>query len=362
MILSRRSTMPLALALLAAGCASSTTPIPRAWSTVPQAAAIGSLALDAAGKVNTNVARVPSPLSDGPVRVDGARLLIGDKVLAENLNIDSVSLSESRGEVAFSAEHDGNYDIALISTDGGAVHWMPNDPADEQSVQWAPRGNKISYVIRASGGDVVRTLHIPTAFQFVIPFDNAYIHALAWDPPAERIAVAYSTADASDRVEVVKYDGADRRMALKPAKELDVEVAPFAPGAIVLHPHDIRYNEKLPVVVWRAEHFGWSDARAALLTNARVAVIVTKKAPATELWSALDATAWLDPAQVFVVGSVVADRPTAITITGDDAVATGRYRRMGNAVTVPSAVVQSFAAGFIADHLERNPAPHGSSR
>lgn len=359
---SLRSAVPLAFAFLAAGCASTSLPIPQPWMSVSAAPAIGSLTLDAEGKVETNPVRIAPRLTDGPIHVDGSRLLNGDKVLAENLTIESVSYSESRGEVAFSALHDGNYDIALISTDGGPVHWMPNDPADEQSVQWAPRGNKISYIIRANGGDVMRTLHIPTAFQFAIPFPNAVVHALAWDPPADRYAVAYSTADASDRVEMVKYDGREQRTVVEPAKKLDVELAPFSPGAIILHPRDIRYGERLPVVVWRAENFGWSDARAALLEHARAAVVITKNAPNADLWRAVDGTTWLDPARVFVVGTDAPDRPSAITINGDATVAGGRYRRAGNAVVVPPAVVQSFAAGYIADHLERNPAPHGSSR
>ena len=337
-----------------------TVVIPPSWTSVPEAARIGSLTLDADGKVVTSVERKPPVLVDGPIRLEGEKLFNGDKMLAEKLGrVDSLDLSEVRGEVAFSAMHEGNFDIALINTEGGAIHWMPNDPADEVAVQWAPRGHKISYVIRAPGGDVVRTLHIPTAFQFALPFPDATIHALAWDPPAEKFAVAYSTPDSSDRVEVVKYDGEQRRTAIAPQKQLDVEVAPFAAGAIVLHPRDIHYGEKLPLVIWRAEDFAWSDARAALLTNARVAVVVTKRDPDAELWRVAEATAWLDATRAFVVGSRSADRPGTIAIVDDDAVASGRYQRSGSVVAVAPAVVQSFAAGFIADQLERNPAPHG---
>lgn len=359
--------------LLAAGCATSSQPIPPEWLSVPEAARIESVTLGADGKVIPGSEPVLPRLNDGPIRVmtgaTGATLLNGGTVLAEGLAaIDSFDLSESRGEVAFSAKREGGYDIALIATEGGAVHWMPNDPADEVAVQWAPRGNKISYVIRAAGGDVVRTLHIPSSFQLAIPFPNATIHALSWDAQAERFAVAYSTINASDQVEVLKYDGEGRTTAIPPQKQLDVEIVPFVAGAVLMRPRDLRYDEKLPLVVWVASDFSWSDARAELLSRHRLAMVVTKN-PGEELWRAAAKTGWLDPSRQYVVdgqGAGVDRRvPTAdsaLIIAADPALAAGRYRRQGNFVTVAPAVVQSFAAGYIAAQLKRTTPTNGSSR
>ena len=294
--------------LLAGGCVTGSQPIPESWMSVPAAARIGSVTLDEKRNVTTSPDPTPRQLSDGPFHVAGTSLMNGDKMLAENVGvIDSLDLSEVRQEVAFSVKRD-SFDIALIATEGGAVHWMPHDPADEVAVQWAPRGHKISYIIRGASGDFVRTLHIPTSFQFAIPFFNATIHALAWDPPAERYAVAYSTPDASDRVEVLEYDGDDRRIVIAPERKLDVDVLPFAPGAIVLRPKVIRYDEKLPLVVWRADDFSWSDARAKLMSDARVAVVVTTRDPGDELWRTVNETAWLDAKRVFVVGAPASRR------------------------------------------------------
>lgn len=353
------------VALLAGGCVTGSQPIPSAWLSVPVAARIGSVTLANDGTVTPSTLPQPARLSDGPIRVvvtgTGSTLMNGEKVLAEGLGpIDSLDLSEVRAEVAFSAKREKGFDIALIATEGGAVHWMPDDPSDELAVQWAPRGHKISFVIRATGGDLVRTLHIPTAYQFAIPFDGATIHALAWDPQAERYAVVYSTPDSSDRVEVLEYDGEGRRTAIAPERKLDVVVAPLAPGAIVLHPRDIRYDEKLPLVVWAADDFSWSDARAALLTRARVAVVVTTRPPDAELWRAIEGIAWMDAGRAFVVGAS-ANRPGATVIAADPAL-TGRYERRGSLVAVPPAVVQSFAAGYIAAQLERDRPTNGSSR
>jgi hypothetical protein len=369
-----RLPLTASLILLAAGCVSSSQPIPPEWLSVPEAARIRTVALADDGTVTPGSEPELPRLSDGSIRVmtgaAGATLLNGGKVLVENLAaIDSFDLSESRGEVAFSAKQSMGYDIGLISTDGGPVHWMPSDPADEVSVQWAPRGNKISYVIRAAGGDVVRTLHIPTAFQFAIPFPGSTIHALAWDSQAERYAVAYSTIDSSDRVEVLKYDGTERKLAIPPQRQLDVEVVPFAAGGTLLRPRELRYDEKLPLVVWVGNDFSWSDARAALLTNARVAVVLTKSWPGEALWRAAAGTPWLDSSRNFIVageGATAGRRPatadSALIITADPALAPGSYRRQGNLVTVPPAVVQSFAAGYIAAQLKRTTPTNGSSR
>lgn len=347
------------LLLLAGGCVSASRPIPAEWMSVPAAARIGSVTLGEDGKVATSPERTPPKLIDGPIRIIGSALRNADKTLAENLAIESLDLSESRGEVAFSAKRE-SFDIALIATEGGEIHWMPHDPADELAVQWAPRGHKISYIIRATGGDVVRTLHIPTAFQFAIPFEHATIHSLAWDPQAERYAVAYSTPTGSDRVEVLEYDGDHRRIAIAPERTIDVDVAPFAPGAIVLRPRDIRYDEKLPLVVWLADDFSWSDARASLLSNARAAVVITTRTPSAELWRAAEATTWIDASRAFVVGGAPGGRGWTV-ITGDPKRTSG-YERRGKLVAVPAAVVQSFAAGYIAAELKRNPPTNGSSR
>ncbi|HYK03268.1 MAG TPA: hypothetical protein VE974_16030 [Thermoanaerobaculia bacterium] len=336
--------------------------IPQAWLSVPEAARMRSLVLDEQGNVSPQAQATPRPLSDGPIHLSGGRLMNGEKALTDAfLAVDSFDYSEARGEVVFSAKRDGGFDIGLVSSDGSPINWAPADPADELDVQWAPRGHKVSYVLRASGGDIVRTLHIPTSATLQVPFENATIHALAWDPAAERYAVGYSTSDASDRVEVLKYSGAERRMALPPAVRLDVEVEPFAPGAILLRPRDLRYGERLPAVVWRASDFGWSDARAALMQDARVAVVVTTRMPSPELWSRVEATPWIDAKRAFVVGAD-GGRESAIEIGGEQSVPAGRYRRSGNVVTVPPAVVQSFAAGFIAEQLKRTSPTNGSSR
>jgi hypothetical protein len=332
---------------------------------VPQAAKIEGLTLD--GKGIPRPAPFAFSIRKGPIRVVDRKILNGEKPLTDAFAaIDSFDYSAVRGEVVFSAKRTDNFDVGLVSSDGSPIVWIPSpDPADEIAVQWAPRGNKVSYIVRAKGGDVVRTVHIPTSVQVSTDFPNATIHALAWDPQAEHYAVAYSTPDASDRIEIVKYDGATRKIAAPPAVTLDVDVEPFAKDALVLRPRDVKYDEHVPLVVWRANDFAWSDARAALMRNARVAVVVTTTQPTEDLWKTAKGTNWIDTTRPFVVTpqqQPATSNQQQLLITTSETLAPNQYRQTANVVTVAPSVIQSFAAGFIADQLKRTAPAHGRSR
>jgi len=339
--------------LVLTGCVSATRSIPTNWRDVPHAPRIRAVQLDADGKVTTAL----PPLRTSDVRVDNIHIVRGNHELTPAFKaIDSFDVSESRGEVAFSAKKDTNFDIGLVSTDGSPISWVPADPADEVAVQWAPRGNKISYVVRSKGGDFVRTVHIPTSATVLADFPGAKVEAFGYEPKGEKFAVAYSTPDASDRIEVMKYDGAERTFATRPAVTLDVEVESIAPEAIVLRPRDMTYNEKLPLVVWLDdEPFAWNDARAELMRTARVAIVVARRLTG-QVWDAAKATPWIDMSRAFVVG---ANAPNATAIVGDALVKAGAIRTEGATVAVAPALVPSFAAHFIADRLKRT---NGSSQ
>ena len=351
--------------MIVTGCATTSVDLPVAWRSVPQARVIPGVAFTA-GDVTVIEAADPRA-DDGPIHVvedaSGSRLANGMKMLTESFEaIDSLSYSESRGEVVFAARRDGDFDIGLVSSDGSPVNWLPDDPADEVAIQWAPRGNKVSYVIRAQGGDVVRTFHVPTSFQFAIPFPHATIRSIAWEPAAERYAVVYSTPDGSDRAEVLEYDGGKRRVAIPPAETLSVEIVPIDRGAIALRPHDIAYGERLPLVIWVADDFAWNDARAALMRDARVAVIVTTRVPDDDLVRRLGAEPWLDARAPWIVAERPVSLDGAVVITEDATLPEGKWRRAGHVVSAGPAVVQSFAARYIADQLKRTTPPNVSSR
>lgn len=314
----------LAAALvLASACASVPSDAPpspaQTAAQSPDAPQYRALSYDAGG-VLLHVAKPPR---NGAVHVvkttDGVALANGEKVLTPSYPaIDSFDTAPEGDLVAFSAKRIDNFDIALVATKGSDVRWVPHDPADEVAVQWAPRGSKISYVIRARSGDVVRTVHVPTAMQLATNFPFGRVRALAWDPRAERYAVDWDSIDASDRIEQMTYAGEERKMLTPPAVRLDVAIEPLA-GALVMRPTAMRYNEKLPLVVWQtAEPHAWSDVRGNLQKSERIAVAVIDRAPDEKFWSAVHATAWIDSARTFIVDakSPVIESQAAARIAG----------------------------------------------
>jgi hypothetical protein len=358
--------------LLLGGCATAPQTIPAAWLSVPEVPLLRSVQLADAGTVKTS-ALGERPSVMGPVRIEENRIVAGMTPLTEAMPFDSYDVSLSRQEVVFSAKRD-SFDVGLVNLTGGAIVWVPADPADEVQVRWAPRGNKISYIVRGAAGDLVRTLHVPTSAQLTVDFPNARVHAVGWEPKAERYAALISSLDASYRVETVKYGGEERKVAQEPQVRLDVVTELLAGGTLV-RPATLKYDERLPLVIWLTDTPNqWDDALAALLKNARVAALVTTQMP-----DAIDLP-FVDQSRTYVVlaqgtdgthgtdgtygkpGQRTTENGQRTTIASDPRLPAGHYRSTSNIVTVPPAVVKSFAAGFIADQMKRTTPTNGSSR
>ena len=342
-----------ALVLLTA-CATTRAPALKTWPAVPRAAEVG--AADLARVTGATVLRDKAPST---IRNVDGQLVDGTTRVTEKFEaIQSFDVHAGRGEVIFSAKREHGYDIGLAATDGSKTNWLPADPADEIDVVWAPRGNKVSYTVRAKSGDFVRTLHIPTSAALSVEFPMATVHALAWEPQAEKYAVAVSSATASPHAEMLRYDGRERTVVIPPTVRLEAEVDLFGLDAIILRPRELQYRERLPVVVWIGDPHAWNDARAALFRGARMALVIAGTAD-DALFARIGETAWLDGGRMYVVG---ARRDGATSIVEDRSLAGGRYRVDDTVVSAAPDVIESLAAGFIADQLKRTDPTNGSSR
>ncbi|HEY2324176.1 MAG TPA: hypothetical protein VGJ82_15060 [Thermoanaerobaculia bacterium] len=355
----RRGAVVASLALLAA-CGTTTPddtrPIPAAWLNAPATPQYREASFGP--RASRPSALHIEKTSEGPTL---EVLASGDKILTPGyLAIDSFDVAPEGDLAVFSAKRRDNFDIGLVATAGSQVNWVPSDPRDEVAVQWAPRGNKISYIIRGVSGDVIRSVHVHTAAQVASGFPNGRVYSYAWDARAERYAVAWSAIDASDGIEEMTYSGTERKWLKAPATRLDVSIEP-AGGAVVMRPQTLHYNERLPLVVWRtSEIYQWDDARGRLQQSSRVAVAVLDHDPDEKFWSAIQAIPWVDSARIWVVGAQ--GPPHTTSIVGGTDLPAGRYRVRDNIVVVPPDVIKSFAAGSIADQLKGTPATNGSSR
>lgn len=262
------------------------------------------------------------------------------------MEIQSFDVSLDRREVVFSAKRKDKFDIGLVSLDGSDVHWFPSDPADEINVQWALRGNKVSYTVRAEAGDVVRTVHVPTSMALTVPFPYATVRALAWNTASTRYAVVVSSPEASERIESMEYSGEKPETIVPSALRLDVSEQPVA-GALLMRPKVMHYGERLPLVVWVSpDGWVWNDARGKLIRDARLACAVLRQPPDAKFWTAAESLEWIDPRQEFIVG---ADSTRGISIVPGDLPG---YRVEGKEVTVARADVESFAASWIPQQLK----------
>lgn len=251
--------------------------------------------LDPCSKVDC----LPRVTSD--VHVQNGKLVSNGKELTPQFAaIQSFDVSLERHEVVFAAKRTDNFDIGLVSLDGGDIHWFPPDPADETDIQWAPRGNKVSYIVHTKAADIVRTVHVPTATQLSVDFPYATVRSLAWDRAAVRYAVVVSSPDASDRIESMKYDGTERRTDVPPDTRLDVAEEPVA-GALMMRPTTMHYGERLPLVVWVADPpYVWNAKRGALMRGERVACAIMRRAPDDAFWAAMRAIPWIDSSRMSV--------------------------------------------------------------
>ncbi len=363
----------LLLPILFHSCGTASVPqpemIPSAWLNRVEAPRLGPVTFRDDGSVQQGGALREKSV-DGDVQVVDGKIRRGAVELTTAfVAIDSLDVSEERGEVAFSAMRETSYDIGLVSTEGSPISWVPSDPADELDVQWAPRGNKISYIVRTASADFVRTLHVPTSFQFSVDVPFGRVSSLTWDKPAERFAIVVESVETSPRVEVMKYDGTSRRVAIEPQQRLSVSVEPLG-GGVSLRPDAIKYGEKLPLVIWveDGDLNRWDDARATLMRDARVASLIVNSIPDAALLSVLRSTAWVDGSKMFVVDSRAVPPavgevfPGVTIIRANSDVPPQTYRRKGEIIETPPGVVKSFSAGFIADQLKRTSLPNASHR
>ena len=349
------------------GCGTTLRPVPAEWLTVPEAAAISA---DQLRRTVADAAPLIGP-ADGPavpgiriVREEaGARIYRDETPLtAGYLDIESFDVSADRGEVVFSAKREANYDVGLVHVEGSAVVWIPEDPADEVMPKWASRGHKAAFVLRNRGGDLMRTVHIPTAVHLLVNFPHGRIINFEWDRAAERFAVLWESPAASQRVEVMRYGGEERRMVTAPAVALPVTMSPFGSG-LMLSPDPMTYGDRLPLVIWIApgERNAWDDARAALLRSVRSAALVVEAPPDAALLEEIRETRWIDPSKIYLIDpNGAAPAIEGITsIVADATLPPATQKRSGRVIAVHPAVVKSFAARFIADQLkETSPSGH----
>jgi len=232
-------------------------------------------------------------------------------------DVESIAVSPDERDAIFSARRGNGHDVALTSLSTGKVDWIQSDPSDETAVTWAPRGNKVSYLVRGFSGPVLRTVHVPTGFQLPIDFRMRHISKVSWDLKAERFAVVSSSPSESDRIEVMNYNGEGMTRVRPPDKTVLIEPERLPEGAgegVLVRPPTLLYNRRYPLVVWLAtdDPIRWSSRRIEAWRESNRGMVVTRKANLTaRFWEVLRALTWVDAASITIVSTEAVVRTEA---------------------------------------------------
>ena len=223
---------------------------------------------------------------------------------ADLARVDSWDLEPREGQLVFSAvRRDGAMDVGLASTEGGAMRWLPSEPGNEYAVTWAPRGNKVTWMIDSPAGVVMRSVHIPTAYQLAVPLGFISVESVAWEPEAERVFVAHSSPLESTSILSVRYGGEERATFLPPASRISRESdsLPGLEGALLLMPAGVRYGHSYPVVIVEGDGSRWSPELARVALDPSVGVVwlpAGGEEARARVREALRDVGWVDPSRI----------------------------------------------------------------
>lgn len=247
------------------------------------------------------------------------------RIFRSEAPIDSFDLDPKGGQLAVSASHESSYDVALVRTDGSSAEptWIPGDALDERMVRWAPRGNKVAFVISGPSGSIVRSVHVPSGYQVSASVHGATITALEWEPKAERFAVALTSPTVSSEVDTMTYAGEQKIVEWR-GRSIEREPMPLPLRAeVVFPPTSIKYGQSYPVLIVqeRGKANQWSDSVAAAVAAGSVGAVGTAESgdSLTKLVGDLKNLPWVDGERIYLLsegdsvpGAISGGRPNDV--------------------------------------------------
>lgn len=241
--------------------------------------------------------------------------VLEETVLTDPLEkIHAIEPDHDQKELALSVSRDHSRDIAIANAEEPIMNWVPSDPADEVRPRWSPVGYKLSYVVRNRGGDILRTVHVPTAAMVLLDFPDSRVIDYAWLPDGERVVVALSSVTSSDHVIEATYTGSSKTVVVDPRHHYDrqIERLPGTPaGSSLIMPGSVSYDERRPLVIWltggTAGAGGFDPDLIPLLERLDLGLLIFNGSSADlgpSLWSEIEEMRWVSRDEVWLVGPV----------------------------------------------------------
>src|SRR5438093_335013 len=124
------------------------------------------------------------------------------------------------GRMAFTSTRDGNAEVYVMRADGGDVHDLTRNLAQDGQPAWSPDGKKIAFVTTRDGNAGVYVMQADGSGQRRLTRSTANDTAPVWSPDGRKIAFMCTVATPRLVTEicVVGADGRGRRELTTPAQ------------------------------------------------------------------------------------------------------------------------------------------------
>jgi TolB protein len=124
------------------------------------------------------------------------------------------------GRIAFTSTRDGNAEVYELRTDGGGVHDLTRNLAQDGQPAWSPDGKRIAFVSTRDGNAGIYVMQADGSGQRRLTRSTANDTAPVWSPDGRKIAFMCTVASPRLVTEicVVGADGRGRRELTTPAE------------------------------------------------------------------------------------------------------------------------------------------------
>jgi len=113
------------------------------------------------------------------------------------------------GKIAFETNRDGNSEIYVMNSDGTAQVNISNNPANDDSPNWAPNGRRIAFETDRDGGNEIYVMNGDGSNVTRLTNNSAEDRAPAWSPDGTKIAFT-SSRDGNFEIYVMNADGTNQ--------------------------------------------------------------------------------------------------------------------------------------------------------
>lgn len=124
-----------------------------------------------------------------------------------------VSWSPDGRQIAYASNADGDWDIYIAPSNGGAARQLTNNNAQEVHPAWSPAGDLIAFASDRNGSRDIFVVRVADGVERQITSGEARDHNPAWSPAAAALVFYREIGDQRDQIYVIGANGQGERRA-----------------------------------------------------------------------------------------------------------------------------------------------------